>query len=210
VSAVAYEQIGSIEELRDLLGVPTGRAVTKERTRLHAMDIEWLAVSPFCILATSDADGNCDASPKGDPAGHLVHVLGDTTVAIAERPGNRRADGYANVLANPHVGIISIIPGRNETLRINGRAGLLRDAPFFDEMAVRGHRPILALLVEIEQIFFHCPKAFMRSQLWQPQSWRPDTLPSPAALVKAVQDTPETLEELEDYYAPANYSRRLY
>ena len=149
--------------------MPTGRAVTKERTRLHAMDTEWLAVSPFCILATSDADGHCDASPKGDPAGHLVHVLGDTTVAIAERPGNRRADGYANVLANPHVGIISIIPGRNETLRINGRARLLRDAPFFDEMAVRGHRPILALLVEIDQIFFHCPKAFMRSQLWEPR-----------------------------------------
>lgn len=207
---MGYEQIGSIAELRDLLGVPTGRAVTKERTRLHAMDTEWLAVSPFCILATCDADGNCDASPKGDPAGHLIHVLDDTTVAIAERPGNRRADGYANVLANPHVGIISIIPGRNETLRINGRARLLRDAPFFDEMAVRGRRPILALLVEIDQIFFHCPKAFMRSQLWQPQSWRPEALPSPAALTKAVQETPETLEELEDYYAPANYSQRLY
>ena len=184
--------------------------MTKERTRLHAIDTEWLAVSPFCILATCDADGNCDGSPKGDPAGHLVHVLGDTTVAIAERPGNRRADGYANVLANPHVGIISIIPGRNETLRINGRARLLRDAPFFDEMSVRGHRPILALLVEIDQIFFHCPKAFLRSRLWEPQSWRPDALPSHAALTKAVQETPETLEELEDYYAPANYSRRLY
>ena len=174
------------------------------------MDIEWLAVSPFCILATADAEGNCDASPKGDPAGHLVHVLGDTTVAIAERPGNKRADGYANVLANPHVGIISIIPGRNETLRINGRARLLRDAPFFAEMAVRGRLPILALLVEIEQIFFHCPKAFMRSQLWEPQSWRPGVLPSAAALTKAVQETPETLDELEDYYAPANYSQRLY
>jgi uncharacterized protein len=87
---------------------------------------------------------------------------------------------------------------------------LLRDAPFFDEMTVRGSRPILALLVEIDQIFMHCPKAFMRSQLWQPQSWRPEALPSPAAMVKAVQETPETLEELEDYYAPANYSRRLY
>ena len=137
-------------------------------------------------------------------------MLDDTTVAIAERPGNRRADGYANILANPHVGIISIIPGRNETLRINGRARLLRDAPFFDEMAVRGRRPILALLVEIDQIFFHCPKAFMRSQLWQPQSWRPDALPSPAALVKAVQETPETLEELEDYYAPANLLGAIY
>ncbi len=207
---MAYAEIGSMPELRELLGVPAGRAVTKERTRLLAMDTEWLAVSPFCILATSDADGNCDASPKGDPAGHLVHVLDDATVAIAERPGNRRADGYANILANPHVGIISIIPGRNETLRINGQARLLRDAPFFDEMIVRGQRPILALLVEIDQIFFHCPKAFMRSQLWQPQSWRPEALPSPAAMVKAVQETPETLEELEEYYAPANYSQRLY
>ena len=210
MSAMAYEQIDSMAELRDVLGMPTGRAVTKERTRLHAMDTEWLAVSPFCIVATSDAHGNCDASPKGDPAGHLIHVLDDSTVAIAERPGNRRADGYANVLANPHVGIISIIPGRNETLRINGRARLLRDAPFFDDMAGRGNRPILALLVEIDQIFFHCAKAFMRSALWQAPTWRPDALPSTAALCKAVQETPETLEELEAYYDPANYSKRLY
>jgi len=203
-------EIGSVDELRDLLGVPAGRAVTKERTRLHAMDREWLATSPFCVIATSDAHGNCDASPKGDPAGHLVYVLDDATVAVPERPGNRRADGYRNVLSNPHAGIISIIPGRNETLRINGRARLLRDAPFFPDMAVRGSRPIMALVVDIEQIFFHCAKAFMRSQLWRPETWQPDTLPSHAALVKAVQDTPETLEELQDYYAPENYSKRLY
>ena len=207
---MTYAELSSVQELRELLGVPSGRAVTKERTRLHAKDREWLAASPFCVVATSDGAGNCDASPKGDPAGRLVHVLDDTTIAIGERPGNRRADGYHNVLVNPHAGIISIVPGRNETLRINGRARVLRDAPCFDEMAVRGRRPVLALLVEIEQIFFHCPKAFMRSQLWQPQSWQPEALPSPAALVKAVQETPETLVELEDYYAPANYSRRLY
>jgi uncharacterized protein len=207
---VAYTEIGSLGELRDLLGMPAGRAVTKERTRLHAVDREWLEASPFCVLATSDAHGNCDASPKGDPAGHLIHVLDDTTVAIAERLGNKRADGYGNVLANPHVGIISIIPGRNETLRINGRARLLRDAPFFDALTVRGHRPVLVLLVEVDQIFFHCPKAFMRSRLWQPRSWRPDALPSHATLVKRVQETPETLEELEEHYAAANYSRLLY
>jgi PPOX class probable FMN-dependent enzyme len=207
---VAYAEISSVQELRDVLGVPSGRSVTKERTRLHVKDREWLAASPFCVIATSDADGNCDASPKGDPAGQLVYVLDDTTIAIAERPGNRRADGYRNVLINPHAGIISIIPGRNETLRINGRARVLRDAPFFDEMTVRGHRPVLALLIEIDQIFFHCAKAFMRSELWQPQSWQPDVLPSTAALTKAVQDTPETLEELEEYYAPANYAKQLY
>src|SRR5215475_7939393 len=160
---MAYTEIGGPGERRDLLGLPTGRAVTKERTRLHAVDREWLAVSPFCILATSDADGNCDSSPKGDPAGHLIHVLDDATVAIAERPGNKRADGYLNILANPHVGILSLIPGRNDTLRINGRARLVDDAPFFDQMMVRGQRPILAVIVDIEQVFYHCPKPGMRS-----------------------------------------------
>jgi PPOX class probable FMN-dependent enzyme len=183
---MAYAEIGSVKELRDLLGVAKGRATTKERTRLHPMDRTWLATSPFCVVATCDADGNCDASPKGDPAGELVHVLDDTTVAIPERPGNRRADGFLNVLANPHAGIISIIPGRSETLRINGRARILRDAPFFDDMVVRGNRPLLALLIEIDQIFFHCAKAFMRSQLWEPETW------------------------LEAYYDPVNYSKRLY
>jgi PPOX class probable FMN-dependent enzyme len=207
---MTFEEITSAGALRDLLGTPSGRSVSKERTRLHAVDREWLAISPFCVIATSDAEGNCDASPKGDPAGHLVHVLDDATVAIAERPGNKRADGYLNVLANPHAGIISLVPGRNETLRINGRARLLRDAPFFDDLAVRGQRPILALLLDIEQIFFHCQKSFLRSGLWQPDSWHPDALPSHAALVKRVQETPETLEELEEHYAPANYQRLLY
>jgi hypothetical protein len=207
---VTYAEIGSVQELRELLGMPSGRAVTKERTRLHAKDRQWLAASPFCVIATSDGAGNCDASPKGDPAGHLVYVLDDTTVAIGERPGNRRADGYGNVLSNPHAGIISIIPGRTETLRINGRARVLRDAPFFEEMVVRGHRPILALLIEIDTIFFHCAKAFMRSQLWQPETWQADALPSHASLTKAVQDTPETLAELEAYYSPEVYSQKLY
>ncbi len=207
---MAWSEISSAGELRDLLGTPSGRAVSKERSRLHAVDREWLAVSPFCVIATCDADGNCDASPKGDPAGHLIHVLDDATVAIAERPGNRRADGYLNLLANPHIGILSLTPGRNETLRINGRARLLRDAPFFDDLAVRGQRPILALLVDIETIFFHCPKSLIRSRLWQPDSWEPDALPSHATLVKRVQETPETLEELEEHYALANYQRLLY
>src|ERR1700733_2170843 len=205
-----FMEITTAEELRERLGEPAGRAVTKERPRLHEIDREWLAASPFCVIATSDAHGNCDASPKGDPAGHLVHVLDDTTIAIGERPGNRRADGYRNVLVNPHAGIISIVPGRNETLRINGRARVLRDAPFFEEMTVRGHRPVLALLIEIDQIFFHCGKAFMRSELWRPESWRPEALPSHATLTKAVQETPETLAELEAYYAPENYAKQLY
>jgi PPOX class probable FMN-dependent enzyme len=205
-------EITTEAELREALGgYPSGRAVTKERTSLHPLQIEWLKLSPFCVLATSDADGNCDASPKGDPAGQLIHVLDPQTIVIAERPGNKRADGYLNILSNPHVGVLSLIPGRNDTLRVNGRARLVRDAPYFDELAVKGKRPVLAIEIEIVQVFSHCAKAFMRSGLWDQPSWPSiEDMPSVAALCKAVQDTPETLEELETYYAKSNYERMLY
>jgi uncharacterized protein len=211
VTETPVKEITSEAELREVLGgYAEGRAATKVRPALHPLQVEWLMASPFCVLATSDADGNCDASPKGDPAGHLIHVLDPRTLAIAERPGNKRADGYLNILANPHVGIISLIPGRNDTLRINGRARLVRDAPWFDDLTVRGQRPVLALVVEIDQVFSHCPKAFMRSGLWDQASWQPGAVPTTAALCKAVQNPPETLEQLEDYYSPENYAPKLY
>jgi uncharacterized protein len=201
-------EISSEAELTELLGAPKGRAITKERKRLHELDREWLAASPFCLVATAGADGTCDVSPKGDPPGFTL-VLDDTTLAIPERPGNRRADGFRNILTNPHVGLIYLVPGRRETLRINGRARLIREAPFFEDMIVKGHRPQLALLVEIEQIFFHCMKAFLRSRLWEPESWQPDVLPTHAQIVKRIQPCEETLEELETYYGP-QYATGVY
>jgi PPOX class probable FMN-dependent enzyme len=205
-------EITTADELHEVLGgLPTKRVATKDRPRLHPLQIEWLQQTPFCVIATSNADGTCDASPKGDPAGQLIHVIDPQTVAIAERPGNRRADGYLNVLSNPHVGILAVIPGREDTLRINGRARLVRDAPFFDELAVRGKRPILAMIVEIDQVFSHCQKAFMRSQLWQPATWPgTDVMPTVAQLCKLIQDPDETLEELEAHYAPEHYQQLLY
>ena len=146
-------------------------------------------------------------SPKGDPPG-FAHVLDDTTVVIPERAGNRRADGYRNVLTNPHVGLLFVIPGRSDTLRINGRARLISDAPFFDDLVVQGHRPVLALVVEVQQIFHHCAKAFMRSELWDPQTWG-DDLPSTAVLAKTLSTTDETLSERERYYG-ADYAKGLY
>ncbi|HEY0933887.1 MAG TPA: MSMEG_1061 family FMN-dependent PPOX-type flavoprotein [Trebonia sp.] len=205
-------EITSETELREALGGdPSTRAATKDRPSLHPLQVQWLQASPFCVLATSDSAGRCDASPKGDPAGHLIHVLDPRTVVIAERPGNKRADGYLNVLSNPHVGLIALIPGRDDTLRINGRARIVRDAPWFGELAVQGKRPILALLIEIEQVFSHCPKAFMRSSLWEPSAW-PATqdMPSVAALTKAVQNPAETLPELEAHYAGPHYTDLLY
>jgi PPOX class probable FMN-dependent enzyme len=201
-------EVSSEAELRELLGAPSRRAATKERAVLHRMDREWLAASPFCVIATSAADGSCDVSPKGDPPG-FTRVLDDATIAIPDRPGNQRADGFRNILSNPHVGLAFVVPGRGDTLRINGRARLIREAPFFDDMVVKGHRPTLALLVEIEQVFFHCAKAFMRSQLWQPGTWNPAVLPSVACITKSVQHTEQTLEELEQYYGP-DYAARLY
>ncbi|MFI0454310.1 pyridoxamine 5'-phosphate oxidase family protein [Actinomadura sp. 6N118] len=207
--AAEFTEVTSEAELRELLGEVMPRAVSKERARLHDRDREWLAASPFCLIATSDLEGRCDVSPKGDPAG-FTHVIDDTTIAIPDRPGNRRADGFRNILVNPHAGLIFLIPGRRETLRINGRARLVREAPFFDEMVVKGHRPQLALVVEVEEIFFHCAKAFMRSGLWKPETWTADDLPSHARLVKEVQKPTETIEELEAYYSEGNYNKKLY
>lgn len=114
-------EITTPEQLRDLVGEASERALIKERGQLTEIDRDWLAATPFCVLATADGSGRCDASPKGDPAGQLVHVIDDRTIALAERPGNRRVDGYRNVLENPHVGLDFMIPGRGDTLRINGR-----------------------------------------------------------------------------------------
>ena len=205
-----YAEITTVEQLTELIGTPLPAVANKERDRLDDLDLRWLQVSPFCVVATSDADGNVDASPKGDPAGQLAYVIDDRTIAVAERPGNKRADGYHNILSNPHVGLIFLIPGRGDTLRINGRARLVSDAPFFDQMIVKGHRPLLALVVEIDTIFHHCAKAFLRSQLWKPETWQPDAMPTRAEIAKRTDKKDEDLESLKAYYSEAAYSEKLY
>ena len=196
------------DELRAAVGTPGARAAGKDRYRLDDVHRAWLAASPLCLIATSAADGTCDVSPKGDPAGFAL-VLDDTTLVIPERPGNRRCDGYENVLANPHVGLIFLVPGRTDTLRINGRATLVADAPFFDRMVVGGHRPVLGLVVQVEQLFFHCGKAFLRSHLWDADTWDPTTLPPRAVIARVAEGDDRSPEELERYYGPS-YADRLY
>lgn len=206
-----WTEIADEQQLVDLLGEPSERAATKSRPALLDVDRDWLAASPFCVMATADAEGRCDASPKGDPAGQLVHVIDERTIALAERPGNRRADGYKNILVNPHVGLNFLIPGRGDTLRVNGRARLVSEAPFFDDMVVKGHRPLLAIVVDIEDLFFHCAKAFLRSQLWDPQSWEPEArVPRRAVIASEVEPSGMSVEQLDDYYRPENYAEGLY
>jgi PPOX class probable FMN-dependent enzyme len=207
----SWTTVDSVDQLVALLGVPNDRAANKGRPRLLDVDRDWLAASPFCVIATADAEGNGDASPKGDPPGRLVHVIDDTTIAIAERPGNKRADGYRNILVNPHVGLIFLIPGRGDTLRINGRARLVSDAPFFDEMVVKGHRPVLAVVVEIDDVYFHCAKAFLRAGLWKPETWDPEaTVPRRSVIASQVEPTGMSIAQLDDYYDESSYSRGLY
>ena len=204
-----WTEVDDLETLERIVGLPAQVAADKVRSSLTDLDVAWLSASPFCVLATASADG-CDASPKGDPAGRLVHVVDDRTLALAERPGNRRVDGYRNVLQDPRVGLLFLIPGRGDTLRINGRARLVSDAPFFDDMVVKGHRPLLALVVEVEEVFHHCAKAFLRSQLWQPESWDPEAIiPRRAVLAQKLERPGSTVDELDAYYGPS-YADHLY
>ncbi|UNS96224.1 pyridoxamine 5'-phosphate oxidase family protein [Streptomyces tubbatahanensis] len=201
-------EVTSEEELRALVGEPAQHTRDKVRTTLHALDREWLAHSPFCLVATSAADGSCDVSPKGDPPG-FVTVLDDRTLAIPDRPGNKRVDGLLNVLSNPHVGLVFFLPGRGDTLRVNGRARIVREAPFLEEMVARRNRPRLALVVEVREVFHHCAKAFLRSGLWEPETWRPDAVPHRARLAKALDRSGDSLEFLEAYYGP-RYAEKIH
>ncbi|MGN6607689.1 MAG: MSMEG_1061 family FMN-dependent PPOX-type flavoprotein [Jatrophihabitans sp.] len=203
-------EITSVDELVALLGEPGARAANKGRDHLLDVDRRWLEASPFCVIATADADGRCDASPKGDPAGSLVHVLDDRTIALAERPGNRRADGYRNIVANPHVGIDFVIPGRGDTLRVNGRARLVVDDELGDVLAVDGKRPIMLLVVEVDEVFFHCSKAFLRSGIWKPHTWNPDAVERRAVIAHEIEPDGRSIAELDEYYVEANYAKGLY
>jgi uncharacterized protein len=201
-------RVADEQDLTAIVGVPHPTVFRKATTALHELDKIWLRHSPMCLIATSAADGTCDVSPKGDPPGFAL-VLDDSTLAIPDRPGNRRADGWRNVLGNPHVGLMFLVPGRGDSLRINGRATLVKDAPFFDRMIVKGHRPRLALLVQTEEVYFHCAKSFLRGHVWDPETWAPDAVPSRAVISKATERTTESLESLEQRYG-RSYRNLLY
>jgi PPOX class probable FMN-dependent enzyme len=202
-------EVSTVDELRAIVGEPNEYVANKVKDRLTPMHRDWLAHSPLGFLATTDAQGRVDVSPKGDPPG-FVHVIDDTTIAIPERPGNKRVDGYLNVLQRPYVGTLFLIPGRGDTLRINGAARVLADADYFDELAVNGKRPILALEIDIEEVFFHCAKAFLRSDTWDPSTWNPTAVPSVAKLAKALLKTDVDQAELDEYYSEENYRTMLY
>jgi hypothetical protein len=158
-------------ELRDAVGgEPSLLARKKQIPALDGHSRDFIARSPFVLVATAGARGDCDVSPKGDRPGFVL-VLDDQRLVIPDRPGNRRLDGMRNILENPHVGLLFLIPGKEETLRVNGHAWIVRDPEILARTEAMGKRPTLALGVEVTEVFLHCAKAFKRSGLWETERW---------------------------------------
>jgi len=163
-------RITTVEELRAVIDEP--HPVTRQKV-FEALDEQmraFIARAPFCMLATADAAGHIEVSPKGDAPG-FVQVEDDRTLLLPDRKGNKLLFGLQNILANPQVALIFLVPGTDETLRVNGRAELYRDPALLSRLAARGQPALVAIRVRIERCFFHCARAFLRASLWSPASW---------------------------------------
>lgn len=192
------EVVANEAEIREVIGDPSERALRKQIARLDEHARAFIAQSPFLLVASCDAEGGMDVSPKGDPPG-FVHVLDDRTLAIPDRPGNRRADTFRNVLQTSHVGLLFLVPGREETLRVNGTARIVRDGWVREAMAIRGKLPDFAVIVEVREVFFHCAKCVIRSRLWDSGAWPAAAgLPS---LARAIVDQARLEQSVEEVQA---------
>jgi PPOX class probable FMN-dependent enzyme len=202
--------VTSVAELRELVGEPNELVKRKQRPTLDRHCRDFIARSPFLLLGTANRAGECDVSPKGDAPGFVL-TLDESTLVIPDRPGNRRIDSLRNIVENPRVGLLFMIPGVEETLRVNGLARIVRDEEILERTAFRGRRPLLAIAVEVEEAFLHCAKAFKRSGLWDPagQLDRRE-LPSMAQmLVDQIKPADLTVDEL-DARIQEGYATRMY
>jgi PPOX class probable FMN-dependent enzyme len=188
---VSRNRLTSMSELRELVGQPSDRAVRKQLAALDPHCRAFIERAPFMLLGTSGNDGRCDVSPKGDRPGFVL-VDDDTTILIPDRPGNKRFDSLQNILENPHVGLLFLIPGMDETLRVNGTATLERDDEVLQRLAMDGKAPVLAIMVHVEEAFLHCGRSSLREPVWDParQISRAD-LPSLSRLIEDQTRPPE-------------------
>ncbi|GAA4977279.1 MSMEG_1061 family FMN-dependent PPOX-type flavoprotein [Pseudonocardia tropica] len=183
------EHVTDEARLREIIGEVPEFIRDKARDRVDPVTAEFLAAAPFFLLATTGPDG-VDVSPRGDPAGCLL-VLDEHTVAFADRKGNRRLDSMRNILHDPRVGMIVVVPGSNDTVRINGRARIVHRPDFADRLTVQGSTPEVAIVVEVDELFLHCAKAFLRSSLWDTATWPgKGAVPSAGKLVKGQYRVP--------------------
>ena len=167
-------RIESADALRKLIGSPNEMVPHKIHRELNARAVKFIGKSSMLMLSTADARGRATVSPKGDPAG-FVHVEDNRTLLIPERRGNKLIFTLTNILANAHVGLIFLVPGTCETLRVQGEAELLDDAALCAKVPARGSKALLVIRVRVSECYFHCAKAFLRSELWKPETW-PDKM----------------------------------
>ena len=199
--------VRSEAELRDLIGSPNELVQVKVADRLNELSAQWIARSPFVCVATCRPDGGLDVSPRGDPAG-FVRVLDARTLLIPERPGNRLADTLTNLLGDPRIALLFLVPGIGDTFRVNGRARLVDDAELLEPCAIEGKVPKLGILVEVEEAYTQCPKALLRSELWNPEKHAdPSELPKASEILKAVGAPELDVAEYERERA-GRYARR--
>jgi len=191
--------ISRLDEIREQIGGPVPPVVAKVMDHIDPVSRAIIEKSPFIVMASATADGYPDISPKGDPVG-FVRVLGEHYLAIPDRPGNRRVDTFQNILENPYLAILFVIPGKGETLRVTGETRIVRDRTLRESMAVDSHVPEFAIVMHVERVLIHCPKCVLRAKLWQPEQW-PDsskTAGIAAAMIAhaKLDTTPEELEAL--------------
>ncbi|MBM7554359.1 pyridoxamine 5'-phosphate oxidase family protein [Thalassobacillus pellis] len=204
------QTITTPEELYALQGEPGRLAIHKVIDHIDTSAQHFISLSPFLVLATSDSNGNGDSSPRGDAPG-FVYIWTKKHLLIPELPGNKRMDSLLNILNNPAVGLLFMIPGLEETLRVNGTAVLTKDPDLLDKVKSKGKTPKLAIAVEVRECYVHCAKALKRSQLWDPESWLPQEMkPSPAKMMA----THATLSDMDENDVQKDldesYTNRLY
>lgn len=211
MTATTWRRIASIDELRAAIPapLPDSLVIRKQLPALDAHARTIINASPFVLVGTANAEGRCDVTPRGDGPG-FVHVVDDSTLVIPDRPGNKRIDSMQNIIDNPHAGLLFLVPGMDETLRVNGRAFVTDDVDLLDLMVVTGKRPLFGIVVEVEEVFFHCARAFRRAKLWEAQTW-PDraSLPTLGQII-ADQTRPDgiTGDDIDRSLAESNV--RLY
>ncbi len=209
--SAAFRTIDAPEALRRSVGAPAHLVAEKEMPALDSHARQFLAMSPMLFISSVGADGRADISPRGDPAG-FVKVVDARTIVIPERPGNRRADTMMNIIENPgqSVGLLFVLPGVEEVLRASGRARVIDDPAALDDMRVRDKAPAYGIVVEIEEVFFHCAKAIKRARLWDPDTVvaRAD-FPSLAQITRDQRARDKPLEEIEATIRDS-YENRLY
>lgn len=196
ITAADTHAITTVEALEALVGAVRQTSIDKESEAMTPLEQDFVRASPFYLLATSSPDGTCDVSPRGDPPG-AVHIACDRTLILPERAGNRRVDSLRNIIANPHVGLLFLVPGADETLRINGTARLTTHPTLLARFAIQGKAPQLAIVVHTEQVYMHCARAFRRASLWNSLTWPdPGTVPQMPAILKHKLCLEGTLEDI--------------